>query len=68
MGASVLNGLAAGPAEVRLPFELMVDATTNRNVQTIQPNVIADVMFLHERGTYQTLYFAFYFGSLMVCP
>lgn len=35
--------------------------------ETIQPNVIADVMFLHERGTYQTLYFAFYFGSLMVC-
>ena len=34
--------------------------------ETIQPNVIADVMFLHERGTYQTLYFAFYFGSLMV--
>lgn len=49
MGACVLNGIAAGPAE------------------TIQPNVIADVMFLHERGAYQTLYFAFYFGSLMVC-
>ena len=48
MGACVLNGIAAGPAE------------------TIQPNVIADVIFLHERGTYQTLYFAFYFGSLMV--
>ena len=48
MGASVLNGLGAGPAE------------------TIQPNVIADVMFLHKRGFYQTLYFAFYFGSLMV--
>ena len=49
MGACVLNGIAAGPAE------------------TIQPAVIADVMFLHERGVYQTLYFAFYFGSLMVC-
>ena len=23
-------------------------------------------MFLHERGLYNTLYFAFYFGSLMV--
>ena len=23
-------------------------------------------MFLHERGTYQTLYFAFYFGSIIV--
>ena len=30
------------------------------------PNVIADTMFLHERGAYNTLYFAFYFGSLMV--
>lgn len=48
MGASVLNGIGAGPAE------------------TIQPDVIADVMFLHERGLYQTLYFVFYFGSLMV--
>ena len=34
--------------------------------QTIMPNVIADTMFLHERGAYNTLYFAFYFGSLMV--
>lgn len=50
MGACVLNGLAAGPAE------------------TIQPNVIADMMFLHERGLYQTLYFAFYFGSLIIGP
>ncbi|KAL2050607.1 hypothetical protein ABVK25_009115 [Lepraria finkii] len=50
MGACVLNGIGAGPAE------------------TIQPNVIADVMFLHERGAYQTLYFVFYFGSLMIGP
>lgn len=34
--------------------------------ETAQPAVIADVMFLHERGTYNTLYFASYFGSLMV--
>jgi hypothetical protein len=25
-----------------------------------------DIIFLHDRGKYQTLYFAFYFGSLMV--
>ena len=48
MGACVLNGIGAGPAE------------------TAQPTIIADVIFLHDRGKYQTLYFAFYFGSLMV--
>ncbi|CZR53299.1 related to HOL1, putative substrate-H+ antiporter [Phialocephala subalpina] len=50
MGACVLNGIGAGPAE------------------TAQPTIIADVIFLHDRGKYQTLYFAFYFGSLMVGP
>ena len=50
MGARVLNGIGAGPAE------------------TAQPAIIADVMFLHERGAYNTLYFTFYFGSLMVGP
>ena len=34
--------------------------------ETAQPTIIADVIFLHDRGKYQTLYFAFYFGSLMV--
>ncbi|RFU33317.1 hypothetical protein B7463_g2986, partial [Scytalidium lignicola] len=50
MGACVLNGLGAGPAE------------------TAQPTIIADIIFLHDRGKYNTLYFAFYFGSLMVGP
>lgn len=50
MGACVLNGIGAGPAE------------------TAQPTIIADIIFLHDRGKYQTLYFAFYFGSLMVGP
>ncbi|KAI1842068.1 hypothetical protein JX266_011719 [Neoarthrinium moseri] len=50
MGASVLNGLAAGPCE------------------TIQPQIIADIIFLHDRGKYQTLYFSMYFASLMVGP
>ncbi|KAH8593063.1 putative MFS transporter [Bisporella sp. PMI_857] len=50
MGACILNGIGAGPAE------------------TAQPTITADVMFLHERGFWNTLYFAFYFGSLMVGP
>ncbi|KAL8709445.1 MAG: hypothetical protein Q9220_005828 [cf. Caloplaca sp. 1 TL-2023] len=35
--------------------------------ETIQPNVIADIMFLDRRGTYNTLYFLFYYGSIAVC-
>ncbi|PGH13510.1 hypothetical protein AJ79_03641 [Helicocarpus griseus UAMH5409] len=50
MGASILNGFGAGPAE------------------TAQPQIIADVMFLHERGAYQTLYFTVYFASLVIGP
>ncbi|RLL99197.1 hypothetical protein CFD26_101285 [Aspergillus turcosus] len=50
MGACILNGFGAGPAE------------------TAQPEIIADIMFLHDRGAYNTLYFTFYFGSLMVGP
>ncbi|OAX80208.1 hypothetical protein ACJ72_05464 [Emergomyces africanus] len=50
MGASILNGFGAGPAE------------------TAQPQIIADIMFLHERGAYNTLYFTFYFGALVVSP
>ncbi|PWY94624.1 MFS transporter [Aspergillus sclerotioniger CBS 115572] len=50
MGACVLSGFGAGPAE------------------TSQPEIIADTIFLHERGSFNTLYFTFYFGSLMVGP
>lgn len=50
MGAAVLNGFGAGPAE------------------TAQPEIIADIMFLHERGAYNTLYFTVYFGALMIGP
>lgn len=49
MGACILNGLAAGPAE------------------TMQPAVIADLFFLHDRGKWNTLYWVVYTGSLMVC-
>jgi hypothetical protein len=34
--------------------------------ETIGPAVISDIFFLHDRGKYNTLYFATYFGSLMV--
>ncbi|KAJ9326902.1 hypothetical protein DTO027B5_4728 [Paecilomyces variotii] len=50
MGACILNGFGAGPAE------------------SAQPEIVADIMFLHERGAYNTLYFTAYFGSLMIGP
>ncbi|KAL3464884.1 major facilitator superfamily domain-containing protein [Aspergillus heterothallicus] len=36
--------------------------------ETSAPEIIADVLFLHERGAYNTLYFTAYFASLMVGP
>jgi MFS family permease len=36
--------------------------------ETLMPQVIADVVFLHDRGKYQTLYFSMYFLSLIVSP
>ncbi len=36
--------------------------------ETLMPQVIADVIFLHDRGKYQTLYFSIYFISLMIGP
>ncbi|KAL8842894.1 MAG: hypothetical protein Q9170_000298 [Blastenia crenularia] len=36
--------------------------------ETIQPNVIADMMFLHTRGTHNTIYFLFYYGGLILGP
>ncbi|KAJ5374477.1 Major facilitator superfamily domain general substrate transporter [Penicillium concentricum] len=36
--------------------------------ETSQPEIIADIMFLHERGAYNTMYFTAYFGALMVGP
>ncbi|KAF1813623.1 MFS general substrate transporter [Eremomyces bilateralis CBS 781.70] len=50
MGACVLNGIGAGPAE------------------TIQPAVITDIFFLHDRGTWNTFYWVMYMGSLIVAP
>ncbi|KAJ5417932.1 uncharacterized protein N7487_001482 [Penicillium crustosum] len=50
MGACVLNGFGAGPAE------------------TSQPEITADIIFLHDRGAYNTLYFTAYFGSMIVGP
>ncbi|KAI0003894.1 major facilitator superfamily domain-containing protein [Xylariaceae sp. FL0662B] len=50
MGASILNGIAAGPCE------------------TLMPQIITDTTFLHDRGKYNTLYFAMYFAALMIGP
>ena len=48
VGACVLHGIGAGPAE------------------TLGPILIADVMFLHERGFWMNVYTWAYFGALMV--
>ena len=50
MGACIVNGIGAVPAE------------------TIMPEVIADIFFLHDRGKWNTLYWVVYMGSLMVGP
>jgi hypothetical protein len=50
MGACVVNGIGAGPAE------------------TLMPEIIADIFFLHDRGKWNTLYWVVYMGSLMVGP
>lgn len=34
--------------------------------ETLQPAIIADLFFLHDRGKFNTLYFLIYFGSLTV--
>jgi MFS family permease len=36
--------------------------------ETIQPSVIADIFFLHDRGKWNTLYWVLYMGSLMIGP
>jgi hypothetical protein len=38
----------------------------DRSGQTLQPAIIADVLFLHDRGKHNTLYFVMYFGGVMV--
>ena len=36
--------------------------------QSAQPTIVADTMFLHERGVYNTLYFFTYFGGVTIGP
>ncbi|EED16212.1 conserved hypothetical protein [Talaromyces stipitatus ATCC 10500] len=36
--------------------------------ESTPPTIIADVIFLHDRGKYETLYFATYFGALQLGP
>jgi len=47
---------------------IILERIADRNVKTFQPQIIADTLFLHERGAYNTLYFTFYFAALMVGP
>jgi hypothetical protein len=53
---------------VRLTMFYRLNGIGAGPAETAMPTIIADVIFLHDRGKYQTLYFAFYFGSLMVTP
>lgn len=48
MGACIVNGIGAGPAE------------------TIMPEIIADIFFLHDRGKWNTLYWVVYMVSLSI--
>ncbi|KAM0208750.1 hypothetical protein ACHAQD_011502 [Fusarium lateritium] len=36
--------------------------------EILQPAVIADIFFLHDRGTWNALYWVVYIGSLMIAP
>ncbi|RKK10986.1 hypothetical protein BFJ66_g17609 [Fusarium oxysporum f. sp. cepae] len=36
--------------------------------ETIQPSVIADIFFLHDRGKWNTMYWVTYTGALMIAP
>ncbi|KAH8805277.1 MFS transporter [Xylogone sp. PMI_703] len=36
--------------------------------ESIQPTIVTDIMFLHERGIYNTLYFFSYFGGVTIGP
>ncbi|KAF9766531.1 hypothetical protein IL306_001044, partial [Fusarium sp. DS 682] len=36
--------------------------------EILQPTVIADIFFLHDRGTWNALYWVVYMGSLMIAP
>ena len=68
MGAAVLAGIGTGPGEVRKPENSPCGKGHLNSItsQTIPPAIIADVMFLHERGFYNTLYFATFYAAVMV--
>ncbi|XP_044717757.1 major facilitator superfamily domain-containing protein [Hirsutella rhossiliensis] len=36
--------------------------------ETIQPSIIADIFFLHDRGKWNTMYWVLYTGALIVAP
>ena len=66
MGACILNGIGAGPAEVSSSLPGFEMKHSDSRCKTSQPEIIADVMFLHDRGAYNTLYFTAFYGALMV--
>ena len=66
MGASILNGIGAGPAEVSTAPTSVTKLVLTIQSKALQPTIIADILFLHERGLYNTLYFVTFYGSVMV--
>lgn len=66
MGAAVLSGVGAGPAEVNIASTSLATPLLTAQLKTLQPTIIADVIFLHERGLYNTLYFVSFYSSIMV--
>jgi hypothetical protein len=55
-----------GPEATKTDSSARLNGLGAGPAETAQPTIIADVIFLHDRGKYQTLYFAFYFAALMV--
>jgi MFS family permease len=53
---------------LRSPLPSSRSNSKHRPAETIQPAVIADIFFLHDRGKWNTLYWVVYMGSLMVAP
>ena len=68
MGVSWVHVFSTASVLVQQKYDLSVRLMSRILTidQTAQPQIIADVLFLHERGLWNTLYFAFYFGAIMV--
>jgi MFS family permease len=62
--------LAQGRRKLFLMTKTKLNETNllSRPAETMQPQIIADIFFLHDRGKWNTLYWVVYMGSLMVGP